>query len=169
MPGEIKIMYLNLYKLTLSQLLFSGFDSKFKVNIYNEHFPETLEKYTRFSKFTFSVNVMDVLMERLYAAKFAEIGKKIKQMLSNSLRLNFCYLKNIRILHPKIIQHILENKQKNKCVCIYEIIQSIIMKMIMKMKNRSHRYDMNRFRSRHGQKYSKHKKCLTMMVLICIK
>ena len=151
MPGEIKIMYLNLYKLTLSQLLFSGFDSKFKVNIYNEHFPETLEKYTRFSKFTFSVNVMDVLMERLYAAKFAEIGKKIKQMLSNSLRLNFCYLKNIRILHPKIIQHILENKQKNKCVCIYEIIQSIIMKMIMKMKNRSHRYDMNRFRSRHGQ------------------
>ena len=91
MPGEIKIMYLNLYKLTLSQLLFSGFDSKFKVNIYNEHFPETLEKYTRFSKFTFSVNVMDVLMERLYAAKFAEIGKKnqanAKQLLEAELLL----------------------------------------------------------------------------------
>ena len=122
-----------------------------------------LFKESKFSATCFFYN------QRFHKQRQAEIGKKIKQMLNNSLRLNFCYLKNIRILHPKIIQHILENKQKNKCVCIYEIIQSIIMKMIMKMKNRSHRYDMNRFRSRHGQKYSKHKKCLTMMVLICIK
>ena len=28
----------------------------------------------------------------------------------------------------------------------------------MKMKNRSHRCDINRPRSRHGRKYSKHKK-----------
>ena len=38
----------------------------------------------------------------------------------------------------------------------------------MKMKNRSHRYDINRPRSRHGQKYGKYKKSLSMMVLICI-
>ena len=35
------------------------------------------------------------------------------------------------------------------------------MKMEMKMKNKSHRYDINRPRSRHGQKYNKHKECLT--------
>ena len=47
----------------------------------------------------------------------AEIGKKIKQMQRNSLRLNFCYLKIIHILHrryhPKIIGHFLKTKQKN--------------------------------------------------------
>ena len=39
----------------------------------------------------------------------------------------------------------------------------------MKIKNRSHSYDRNRFRSRRGQKYCKYKKCLTMMMLISIK
>ena len=89
-------------------------------------------------------------------------------MLSNTLRLNFCYLKIIHILHtgyhPKLMGHILKNKQKNNCACIREIIRSIIK---MKMKMRSHRYDINRPRSRHEQKYSKYKKCL-MMMLICI-
>ena len=33
----------------------------------------------------------------------------------------------------------------------------IIMKMKTKMKNRSHRYDINRPTSRHGHKYSKFK------------
>ena len=37
-------------------------------------------------------------------------------------------------------------------VCIYEIIQVIIMKMKMKIKNRSHRYDKNRPKYRHGHK-----------------
>ena len=46
-------------------------------------------------------------------------------------------------------------------VCIHEIIRLIIK---MKMKNRSHRYDINRFRSRHGLKYSKYKKCLSIMI-----
>ena len=52
------------------------FDSKFKINLCHEHFPETyrkiLEKYTRFPKFTlFSVLVMYVSMERLYPTKLA--------------------------------------------------------------------------------------------------
>ena len=38
----------------------------------------------------------------------------------------------------------------------------------MKKKNRSHRCDMNRPRSRDEHKYSKYKKCLSMMMLICI-
>ena len=40
------------------------------------------------------------------------------------------------------IGHILENKQRNNCVCIHEIIRLIIMKVKMKMKNRSHRYEI---------------------------
>ena len=43
------------------------------------------------------------------------------------------------------------------------------MKMKIKIKNRSHRYDINRPRSRHGQKYSKYKMCLSIMMAICIK
>ena len=43
------------------------------------------------------------------------------------------------------------------------------MKMKMKMKSESHRYDINRPMSRHGRKYSKHNKCLARMMLICIK
>ena len=41
--------------------------------------------------------------------------------------------------------------------------------MKIKIKNRSHRYDMNRPRSRYGQKYSKYKMCLSIMMAICIK
>ena len=43
------------------------------------------------------------------------------------------------------------------------------MKMKMKMTNRSHRYEINRPRSRHVHRYIKYKKCLTIMMLICIK
>ena len=39
----------------------------------------------------------------------------------------------------------------------------------VKMKNRSHRYDANRPRSRHEHKYNKYKKCLSILMLICIK
>ena len=46
---------------------------------------------------------------------------KARLKLEKNLRLDFCYLmKNIHILdppyHPKITEHILKNKQKNKCV-----------------------------------------------------
>ena len=34
------------------------------------------------------------------------------------------------------------------------------MTMKMKIKNRSHRYGINRPRARHGHKYTKYKKCL---------
>ena len=71
--------------------------------------------------------------------------------------------------YPKKLEHILKNKQKNKFVCIHKIIRLIIMKMKMKLKNRSHRYDINRPRSRHGRRYSKYIKCITMMMLIFIK
>ena len=55
--------------------------------------------------------------QHFYKQHQAEIGKKIKQMLINTLRLNFCHLKINPILHPhyhpKVIGHTLKNKQKN--------------------------------------------------------
>ena len=40
--------------------------------------------------------------------------------------------------------------------------------MKMKLKKGSHRSDINRPRSRHGNKYSKCQECLSMMMLTCI-
>ena len=37
------------------------------------------------------------------------------------------------------------------------------------MKTRSHRYDINRPRSRNEHRYSKYKKYLFMMMLMCVK
>ena len=91
-------------------------------------------------------------------------------MLSITLRLNFCYLKIIYILHPrnhrKITGHVLKNKPKNKCVCIHEIIRLIRTRMKMRIKPTPHSYNINRARPSHGHKYSKYKKCLSMMMLI---
>ena len=82
-------------------------------------------------------------------------------MLSNTIRLKFNYLIIIHIFHPryhpKIIEHIVKNKQKSKHVFIHEITRLIIMKKIMKMKIRSHKYDINRPRSIHWHKCSKQK------------
>ena len=41
--------------------------------------------------------------------------------------------------------------------------------MKMKVKNRSHRYDISRPRSRSEHKFSKYKKCLNTMMFIFIK
>ena len=94
-------------------------------------------------------------------------------MLTNTLRLNFCNLKIIHLLHPryhlKIKGHIVKYKKKIKCVCVHEVILLIIMKMKMKMKNRSNRYDINRPSYRHGHKYSKYKNRLSLIILICFK
>ena len=43
------------------------------------------------------------------------------------------------------------------------------IKMRLKIKNRSQKYDINRTRSRYGQKYTKYKICLGMMMIICMK
>ena len=73
-------------------------------------------------------------------------------MLSNTLRLNFLYLKIIYTLHPryrpKITGHILKNKQNNKCVCIHTIN---LNENEDEMENKEHRYDKNRPRSKYGQ------------------
>ena len=42
------------------------------------------------------------------------------------------------------------------------------MKIKMKINNKSHIFDIDGPRSRNGHKYSKYKKCLSMMMLLCI-
>ena len=39
---------------------------------------------------------------------------------------------------------------------LYVVISLITIKMMLEMKNRSHRYDINRSRSRHRNKYTKY-------------
>ena len=63
--------------------------------------------------------------------------------------------------HPKIMEHILKNKRKNKCVYSWDYEDE--------NEKRSHWYDINRPRSRHGHKYSEYKKCLNMAMLMCVK
>ena len=63
--------------------------------------------------------------------------------------------------------HILKNKQK---VCLFrEIIRLFITKTKIRVKNGSHKYDINRPRSRHGHKCTKYKSCLSMIMVLCIK
>ena len=51
---------------------------------------------------------------------------KVKQKLSNTLKMNFRYLKIIHFLHPcyhpKVIEDIFKNVTKNKCVCFNEFM-----------------------------------------------
>ena len=61
-------------------------------------------------------------------------------------------------------------KHVQKCVYLNKVIWLITMKVRLKVKNRSHRYDINRPRPRHEHKYTKYKMCLTsIMMVICIK
>ena len=43
------------------------------------------------------------------------------------------------------------------------------MKMRLKIKNRLHRYDINKPRYRHGHKHTKYKICLIMKMVVCTK
>ena len=42
------------------------------------------------------------------------------------------------------------------------------MKMTLKMKNKSHRYDIIRPKPRHGHKYTKYKMCLSIIMVLYV-
>ena len=87
--------------------------------------------------------------------------QKIKQKLSNTLTLSFGFLKIISFLHPsyhpKIVEDVLKIIQKSIASVLNEVIWLMAMKMRLKMKNRSHIYDINGPRPGHGHKYTKYK------------
>ena len=64
-------IHLNLDELTLSLLLFIGFDHKFTINLFLEHFWLWDDAAVFLSLLSFSRIGMYVLMEKQYMAKFA--------------------------------------------------------------------------------------------------
>ena len=100
--------------------------------------------------------------------KLAKNQANAKQHSEAELLLFENYSRSSSTLSHKNNRTYSKNKPKNKSVCIHGIIPLIITKMEIKIKNRSHRYDLNRPRSRHGDKYRKYRKCLCMMMLTCI-
>ena len=79
------------------------------------------------------------------------------------------YSHSLYTLSSKNNRTSLKKQAKEQVGLLNEIIRLIIMKMKKKKKNRSHRYDINRPRSRLGHKYSKYKTSLIMVMHICIK
>ena len=65
---------------------------------------------------------------------------------------------------PKIIADIVKNVQKLSM--FLQMRQLMTMKLRMKLKNGSHRYDIDRPRPRHGQRYTEYKMCLIIMMVI---
>ena len=99
---------------------------------------------------------------------------KNQAKLNNTLTLNFCYSKISCLFyprsHPKIIGDILKNIQKTSThVSLNKVTYLTPMKMKVKIKNRSHRYDINWRRPRHGPQYTKYKMYLNIIMVICIK
>ena len=65
-------IHLNLDELTLSLLFFMGFDNKFKINLFLEHFLRLWDNVAVFLSLLFFSRIgMYVLMEKQYMAKFA--------------------------------------------------------------------------------------------------
>ena len=88
--------------------------------------------------------------QRVCKQRQAEIGKKSSK--SNTLRWSFCYYSHSSwMLSSKKsrTQNTFKKKKNNKCVCIHKIIWLIIVNRMMKIKNRSHRHDINSPMSRH--------------------
>ena len=54
---------------------------------------------------------------------------------------------------------------KNNCICFDNVMWLMTMKMRLKIKSKSQRYDINWPKPRHGHKYTKYKACLSMMVV----
>ena len=94
---------------------------------------------------------------------------KAKQHPEAELLISKNYLLSSSTLSSKNNKIYSKKCTKNKYDCLNEVIWLMTMKARLKMKNRLHRYDINRPRPRHGDKYTKYKMCLTTRMVICIK
>ena len=108
--------------------------------------------------------------KHFYKQHQTEIDKKIKQKLCNILRPNFCYLQIICLLHPRYRK---KNRTYSKKMYKKTIVSVLMNYMINYNENENEKQIRPRHelrpRPRHGFKYSKYKKCLSLMMLICIK
>ena len=103
--------------------------------------------------------------------KLAKNQVKAKQYSEAELLLFENYLLSSSTLSSKNNRAYFKKCTKNQaCLfvyCIWKICLLIIMKV--KKNNGSHRYSINRATSRHGLTYTKYQKCLSIMMLTCIK
>ena len=100
------------------------------------------------------------------------ISASLKLAKKNTLRLNFHYLKIIHFLHPSLLYRNTKRysqKCSKKSTCFNDVMWSIIMKIKLKMKTRSQRYNINRPGSRYEHKFTEYKMRLSIMMIICIK
>ena len=100
--------------------------------------------------------------------KLAKYQAKAKQHSETELLLFEIYTLSSFMLSSKTNMRYSKKCAKNKCFCFNDIMQIIIMKMRLKIKNGSHRYHLNRTRPTHGHKYTKYKWWLSIMMVICI-
>ena len=112
--------------------------------------------------------------QHFYKQHQAEIGKKnwakAKQHPEAELLLFENYLLSSSTLSSKN-NRAYSKKCAKKQVCLFVYFNEIIWLIITKVKkkSRSHKYHINRPTPGHGPTYTnKHKKCLSIMMLICI-
>ena len=110
--------------------------------------------------------------QHFYKQCQVEIGKKNQAKIKQHREAELLLLKIIRFLqthyHSQIIGDVLKIYKKQ--MHLFEwFIWLTTTKRRLKMKNRSHRYDMNRPRPRHGHTCTKYEMCLSILMVICIK
>ena len=101
--------------------------------------------------------------------KLTENQAKAKQHPETERLLFENYSLSSSMLSSKAYMRYSKKCAKNKYVSFKGIIWLTLMKMRLKMKNGSQRYNINRTRPRHGHKYTKHKTSLSLMMVMCNK
>ena len=138
--------------------------------------------------FTFSRKMMFLLLTALFyhqmrfPSQCNKIGAENALFISNTLisntRLKLAKNQANAKQHPEVELLLFENYSHSSSILSSKINgtnsvirkrRSMSVKIKVKIKNRSHRHDINRPTSRHEHKYSKYKKCLGIVILICVK
>ena len=101
--------------------------------------------------------------------KLAKNQTKTKQHPESELLLFQNYLLFSSTLSPKKTRRYSRKYTKEKVRLFKEVIQLMTMKIRLEMKNRSHRYDINKPRSIHEHKHAKYKMRLSIMMVTCTK
>ena len=98
--------------------------------------------------------------------KFAKNQSKSKQHPGPELLLFENYSLYSSTLSCKNDRRYFKKCTQNKFVYFNEVMRLITMKVTLRMKNISHRYNINRPRHRHGHKYTKYEVCLRIIMVI---
>ena len=124
---------------------------------------------------TISIHIYSIFYEQYFTfirnarLKLAKNQANAKQHPEAELLLFEKYSLSLLRLSSKNNRRYSKKCTKNKYLCLNVVIWLMTMKRPLKLKIKSHRYDINRPRSRHGQKHTKYKMCLSKMMVICIK